>query len=153
MAHALDVTGVTPDAVRAVGLDTPGPASAEGVISARGATNFAAPEWWGFDIRDAVEARLQLPVIYNNDGNAAALYAHEHHFGADAAAPVVGRRRSSAPASAAASSRPAASSTARPAWPASSATCTSPWTGCSSTGSRCRGATAASTATSRASPR
>lgn len=25
--------------------------------------------------------RLQLPVIYNNDGNAAALYAHQMHFG------------------------------------------------------------------------
>ncbi len=84
MVHALDVTGTSGTAVRAVGLDTPGPASAEGVISARGATNFAAPEWWGFDIRAAVEARLQLPVIYNNDGNAAALYAHEHHFGIDA---------------------------------------------------------------------
>jgi glucokinase len=67
-------------AVRAVGLDTPGPASADGVISARGATNFADTEWWGFDFRDAVEKRLHLPVIYNNDGNAAALYAHERHF-------------------------------------------------------------------------
>jgi len=64
----------------AVGLDTPGPASAHGVISARGATNFAEPEWWGFDFRGAVEDRLHLPVIYNNDGNAAALYAHQAHF-------------------------------------------------------------------------
>ncbi len=30
------------------------------------------------------ESRLGLPVIYNNDGNAAALYAHEHLFGVDA---------------------------------------------------------------------
>ena len=66
--------------VRAIGLDTPGPASADGVISARGATNFAAAEWRGFDFRSAVEERLRLPVIYNNDGNAAALYAHERHF-------------------------------------------------------------------------
>ncbi len=28
--------------------------------------------------------RLRLPVIYNNDGNAAALYAHERHFGGEA---------------------------------------------------------------------
>ena len=27
---------------------------------------------------------MELPVIYNNDGNAAALYAHHVHFGADA---------------------------------------------------------------------
>ena len=80
----LAVTGTPRGAVRAVGLDTPGPASADGVISARGATNFAAVEWWGFDFRDAVEERLHLPVIYNNDGNAAALYAHERHFGDEA---------------------------------------------------------------------
>jgi predicted NBD/HSP70 family sugar kinase len=83
MDMVLEVTGVSRHRVRAIGLDTPGPASADGVISARGATNFSTPEWWGFDFRAAVEERLSLPVIYNNDGNAAALYAHEHHFGAD----------------------------------------------------------------------
>lgn len=67
--------------VLAVGLDTPGPASAEGVISSKGATNFSAPAWRGFDIRGALEARLGLRVIYNNDANAAALYAHHAHFG------------------------------------------------------------------------
>ena len=71
------------EAVRAIGLDTPGPASATGVISGRGATNFPEPQWWGFDFRGAVERHLRLPVIYNNDGNAAALYAHEQLFGAD----------------------------------------------------------------------
>ena len=85
MDRALEITGRTRDAVLAVGLDTPGPASAGGVISARGATNFAEPVWWGFDFRGAVERSLHLPVIYNNDGNAAALYAHQHHFGPDAA--------------------------------------------------------------------
>jgi predicted NBD/HSP70 family sugar kinase len=84
MDLALESTGRTRDAVLAVGLDTPGPASAGGVISARGATNFAEPVWWGFDFRAAVERSLHLPVIYNNDGNAAALYAHQHHFGLDA---------------------------------------------------------------------
>jgi glucokinase len=88
LAGALDgvlkVTGVERARVRAVGLDTPGPASADGVISSKGATNFAQPEWWGYDIRSALEARLGLPVVYNNDGNAAALYAHHAHFGADA---------------------------------------------------------------------
>ena len=84
MALVLELTATHPASVRAIGLDTPGPASATGVISARGATNFAAIEWWGFDFRAAVEQRLRLPVIYLNDGNAAALYAHERHFGDDA---------------------------------------------------------------------
>jgi glucokinase len=75
------VTGVDPANVRAVGLDTPGPASAEGVISSKGATNFALPEWWGFDVRGALEQRLGIPVVYSNDGNAAALYAHYAYFG------------------------------------------------------------------------
>ena len=84
LERVLAVTGTPLAAVRAVGLDTPGPASAVGVISSRGATNFSTPEWWGFDIRTALEQRLGLPVVYNNDGNAAALYAHHVHFGADA---------------------------------------------------------------------
>ena len=84
MDRALELTGVGRERVAAVGLDTPGPASAHGVISTKGATNFAQPEWWGYDVRGALEARLGLPVVYNNDGNAAALYAHHVHFGADA---------------------------------------------------------------------
>jgi glucokinase len=89
MAEALDnvlaLTGTPADAVRGVGLDTPGPASAAGVISSKGATNFAQPAWRGFDVRGALEARLGLPVVYNNDANAAALYAHHVRFGANAA--------------------------------------------------------------------
>jgi predicted NBD/HSP70 family sugar kinase len=46
-----------------------------------GSTNFSHPAWRSFDIRSGMENRLQLPVIYNNDGNAAALYAHQMHFG------------------------------------------------------------------------
>ncbi len=80
----LTMTGVALSAVRGVGLDTPGPASADGVISSKGSTNFSMPEWRGFDIRGALEARLGLPVVYSNDGNAAALYAHHVHFGAEA---------------------------------------------------------------------
>jgi predicted NBD/HSP70 family sugar kinase len=80
----LRATGIGREQVAAVGLDTPGPASADGVISSRGATNFARPEWWNFDVRGALEAHIGLPVVYNNDGNAAALYAHHVHFGADA---------------------------------------------------------------------
>jgi predicted NBD/HSP70 family sugar kinase len=89
MARALDnvleLTGTPLSAVRGVGLDTPGPASADGVISSKGATNFAQPAWRGFDIRGALEVRLGLPVVYNNDANAAALYAHSVRFGAKAA--------------------------------------------------------------------
>jgi glucokinase len=77
----LDLVGVGRDAVRAIGLDTPGPASADGVISSKGATNFSQPAWRGFDFRGALETRLGLPVVYNNDGNAAALYAHHVQFG------------------------------------------------------------------------
>ena len=84
LEEALAASGVPLTAVRAVGLDTPGPANADGVISSKGATNFSQPEWWGFDLRTALEDRLGLPVVYNNDGNAAALYAHHVHFGADA---------------------------------------------------------------------
>lgn len=74
-------TGIARERVRAVGLDTPGPASAEGVVSSRGSTNFAHPGWRSFDFRGALEKRLSLPVVYNNDGNAAALYAHYQLFG------------------------------------------------------------------------
>ena len=81
---ALDRVGGTADQVLAVGLDSPGPASAVGVISSRGSTNFGHPGWRGFDLRTALETRLGLPVVYNNDGNAAALYAHHTVFGADA---------------------------------------------------------------------
>ncbi|MDQ3691119.1 MAG: ROK family protein [Chloroflexota bacterium] len=88
MADTMDIVlrdaGIARERVAAVGLDTPGPASADGVISVRGATNFAQPAWWGYDVRGALEARIGLPVVYNNDGNAAALYAHRVHFGADA---------------------------------------------------------------------
>ena len=62
-------------------MDSPGPASAEGVISSRGSTNFSHPGWRNFDFRGALQERLQLPVIYNNDANAAALYAHYELFG------------------------------------------------------------------------
>lgn len=77
----LEVTGVERSSVRAVGLDTPGPASADGVISSQGSTNFGHDAWRGFDVRAALESALGLPVVYNNDGNAAALYAHHAHFG------------------------------------------------------------------------
>jgi hypothetical protein len=45
MLLALDIAGARREMVRAAGLDTPGPATADGVISVRGATNFAGPAW------------------------------------------------------------------------------------------------------------
>jgi glucokinase len=83
--NVLALTGVPMTSVRAVGLDTPGPATGEGVISSKGATNFGHPGWRGFDIRTALAERLGLPVVYNNDGNAAALYAHHIRYGAESA--------------------------------------------------------------------
>lgn len=65
-----------------VGLDTPGPASADGVLSARGSTNFVHSNWIGFDIRGRLAERLGKPVTYLNDGNAAALWGHYSIFGA-----------------------------------------------------------------------
>jgi len=81
--QVLELTDVPITSVRAVGLDTPGPASGNGVISSKGATNFGHAGWRGFDIRGALADRLGLPVIYNNDGNSAALYAHHVRFGAE----------------------------------------------------------------------
>ena len=70
--------------VVAVGLDTPGPASSAGVLSAKGSTNFVHAEWSGFDIRQNLERRLGRPVLYLNDGNAGALWGHFAIFGGSA---------------------------------------------------------------------
>jgi predicted NBD/HSP70 family sugar kinase len=87
IADGLDVAarraGTPLGGIVAVGLDTPGPASAEGVLSARGSTNFAHPAWAGFDLRGQLERKLQRPVVYLNDGNAAALWGHTALFGSD----------------------------------------------------------------------
>jgi glucokinase len=68
--------------VTVVGLGTPGPASATGVLSAKGSTNFVHPSWAGFDIRQNLEDQLGKPVTYLNDGNAGALWGHFVLFGA-----------------------------------------------------------------------
>jgi predicted NBD/HSP70 family sugar kinase len=83
LAVAAEKAGVPLGDIAAVGLDTPGPASAEGVLSARGSTNFAHPAWAGFDLRGQLERRLKRPVVYLNDGNAAALWGHTALFGSD----------------------------------------------------------------------
>jgi predicted NBD/HSP70 family sugar kinase len=73
--------GVASADIVAIGLDTPGPASAEGVLSARGSTNFAHAAWAGFDLRGGLAERLERRVVYLNDGNAAALWGHTALFG------------------------------------------------------------------------
>jgi glucokinase len=80
---ATDKAGVALEDVVAVGLDTPGPASAGGVMSARGSTNFVHANWAGFDIREGLAHKLGKPVSYLNDGNAAALWGHYAIFGAN----------------------------------------------------------------------
>src|SRR4051794_23976652 len=83
-----DTYGVERDTILAVGLDTPGPASATGVLSAEGSTNFAHESWKSFDLRGGLEERLKRPVTYLNDGNAAALWGHMSVFGATPATSV-----------------------------------------------------------------
>ena len=89
LAMAAGCAGVALSDIVIVGLDTPGPASARGVLSTTGSTNFVHTEWGGYDIRAALEARLGLPVTYLNDGNAAALWGHFEIFGATNAASSV----------------------------------------------------------------
>jgi glucokinase len=67
----------------AIGLDTPGPASAAGQLSAKGSTNFVHADWAGFDIREGLARKLGKPVSYLNDGNAGALWGHFTIFGAN----------------------------------------------------------------------
>jgi glucokinase len=85
---AAQKAGVPVGEIAAVGLDTPGPASNEGVLSAKGSTNFAHKEWAGFDLRGQLAERLQRRVVYLNDGNAAALWGHSAVFGSDGATSV-----------------------------------------------------------------
>ena len=80
---AADLAGVALDDIVAIGLDTPGPSSAAGRLSARGSTNFVHPMWAGFDIREGLARKLGKPVSYLNDANAAALWGHYAIFGAN----------------------------------------------------------------------
>ena len=81
LAIAVELAGVSLADVVVVGLDTPGPASATGVLSALGSTNFVHADWAGFDIRGGLATKLGKPVMYLNDGNAAALWGHFSIFG------------------------------------------------------------------------
>src|SRR5437764_14551678 len=48
--------GIAMSDIVSAGLDTPGPASSQGVFSARGSTNFVHAEWCSCDIRAGLEA-------------------------------------------------------------------------------------------------
>jgi predicted NBD/HSP70 family sugar kinase len=86
---AARAAGVLVSDVISVGLDTPGPASGSGVLSAKGSTNFVHADWAGFDIRAELERKLSKPVTYLNDGNAAALWGHFTIFGSGSRATSV----------------------------------------------------------------
>jgi glucokinase len=79
---AAERAGIALSDIVAIGLDTPGPASAAGQLSKRGSTNFVHSEWAGYDIRDGLARLLGKPVSYLNDANAAALWGHYTIFGA-----------------------------------------------------------------------
>lgn len=83
LAIATKKAGVSLSDVVAVGLDTPGPASAAGQFSARGSTNFVHREWASYDIREGLAKKLGKPVSYLNDANAAAIWGHYAIFGAN----------------------------------------------------------------------
>ena len=78
---AADRAGVSMSDIVAVGLDTPGPASASGRFSAKGSTNFVHANWCSFDIREGLAHKLGKPVSYLNDANAGALWGHYSIFG------------------------------------------------------------------------
>jgi glucokinase len=78
---AAGLAGIEVAEIAMVGLDTPGPASAVGVFSARGSTNFVHAGWCNFDIRLGLAQCLGKPVLYLNDGNAGALWGHYVLFG------------------------------------------------------------------------
>ena len=81
LASAVDSAGLALEDVAVVGLDTPGPASASGVLSAKGSTNFVHPAWAGLDLPARLARTLSRPVTYLNDGNAGALWGHVSLFG------------------------------------------------------------------------
>ena len=86
LQSALDRVHLRLDDVAAVGLDTPGPASATGVLSAEGSTNFVHPDWASFDLPGELARRIGKTVTYLNDGNAGALWGHAAIFGASTSA-------------------------------------------------------------------
>jgi glucokinase len=83
LRQVAEVTDVPINKIHGIGLDTPGPASADGVFSSEGPINFGHSGWASFPIREAYQQIMGLPTAYANDGNAAALHCHRVKFGRD----------------------------------------------------------------------
>lgn len=79
--QALARAGLGWEDVDSVGLDTPGPATLDGILSR--SPNLKHPGWEGFPVRGALETRIDRPVLYANDGNAAAYWEYFRLFGDD----------------------------------------------------------------------
>lgn len=77
----LAAAGESWDRVVCVGLDTPGPASLDGVLYR--SPNLKHADWPNFPIRKALEDHLKKTVIYNNDGNAATYWEYFKRFADD----------------------------------------------------------------------
>lgn len=77
--QALEMVGAGWDEVLLVGLDTPGPASLDGVLGR--SPNLRHPEWPNFPVRKAFEEAVGKPVVYSNDGNAAAYWEYYRLYG------------------------------------------------------------------------
>lgn len=80
---ALEASGLQKSQIKGVGLDGPGPASAEGVMGSEGGTNFGHPGYGNYDMRGALQEAIGIQTSYLNDGNAAGLYSHWTHFGSN----------------------------------------------------------------------
>jgi glucokinase len=79
--QALGIAGGRWGQVVCVGLDTPGPATIDGVVGH--SPNLRNSQWDGFPVRAALEERVGRPVIYANDGNAAGVWEYHRLFGDD----------------------------------------------------------------------
>jgi predicted NBD/HSP70 family sugar kinase len=88
LKFAAERAGIPLSEIIVAGLDTPGPASATGVLSAKGSTNFVHANWAGYDIPGSLSTLIGMPVTYLNDGDAAALWGHFSIFGATPATSV-----------------------------------------------------------------
>ncbi len=78
----LELAGLGWEAVKSVGLCTPGPATMDGQL--QNSQNLRHPEWEGFPIRKAVQDAVGRPVVYTNDGNAAGYWEYHRLFKDDA---------------------------------------------------------------------
>ncbi len=76
--QALERADATWDQVACLGLDTPGPASLDGLLSK--SPNLDHAEWQDFPVRAEFEKLVDRPVVYANDGNAAAYAEYFERF-------------------------------------------------------------------------